>query len=114
MSAQDYTPPPRFRSREPFSLTPAGRIAEASYRSQIVTSRARAGRASYDAARSAWATSLALEPDDGAYLGELRRGAKKLVWITEALAVCGKKRVDAISALERLLDAGLVMQAETD
>ena len=110
MSARDYTPPPRFRSRAPFSLTSAGRAAEASYRSQIVTSRVRAGRASFDEARAAWATPLGLQPDDGAYLGELRGGALNLGKITAALAVCGKKRIDTIAALERLLDAGLVLQ----
>ncbi len=110
MSARDYVPPPRFHSRAPFSLTPAGRSAEASYRAQIVSSRAHSGRASFDAARTAWAASLGLDPDDGAYLGELRGGPLKLGKIAEALAVCGKKRVDAVAALERLLDAGLVLQ----
>ena len=112
VSSWEPTPVPRFGSRDRFSLAPAGRIAEASYRSHIVTSRARPGRRSFDAARSAWATSLGLEPDDGVYLGELLPGAVNLSKIVAALTVCGKKRTDAMAALARLMDAGLILRAE--
>lgn len=112
MSSWTPTAPPRFQNRDQFSLTPAGRIVEASYRSRIVASRAEPGRRSYDAARSAWAVSAGLEPDDGVYLGELRPGAMDLGMIVEAVTVCGEKRIDGIVALGRLLDAGLILQAE--
>ena len=110
MNPGHATAAPRFGRSTRFSLTPAGRSAEASYRSGIVASRAQPGRASFDAARSAWATSLGLEPDDGAYLGELRLCAVKLSKVVAALMVCGKRQVDATAAMGRLLDAGLVLR----
>jgi hypothetical protein len=42
------------------------------------------------------------------YLGELRSGSASLDEITDALSACGLNRADALGALGRLVDAGLV------
>ncbi len=98
----------RFHSRQKFSLAPRGRRAEASYRSLSVASRKEPGGPAFDSARSAWAISMNLQPDDGLYLGELRDRSANLSEMTEALDVCGKTRADATTTLGRLVDAGLV------
>ena len=46
--------------------------------------------------------------DDGLYLGEVGGGPVGLEQIVESLQSCGKTRKDALTALERLLDAGLI------
>jgi hypothetical protein len=103
-------PPSRRRwpRSQRFALTNTGRDAEASYRSSIVSSRTQEGRASFDAARSTWAESFRLLPDDGLYLGEVASGPTNLEQIVKALEACGKTRKDALTALERLFDAGLI------
>ena len=98
----------RWPRSQRFSLSSVGVHAEATYRSTIVEARAREGRAAYDAARMAWADALRAEPDDGLYLGEIRQAALNLQQIVEALEPCGKTRTDALAALERLEDLGLV------
>jgi hypothetical protein len=103
---------PRFRTRDRFALAPEGRKAEAAYRALIVAARKDPARGAFDAARAAWADALALAPDDGVYLGELRGRDASLVEIAQALLPCGLKRVDATAALERLVDAGLVTALE--
>ena len=89
-------------------LSARGQQAETSYREQIVTSRAEPGRASFDAARAAWAQAHGLAADDGLYLAEVARGPVTLSQLVSSLETCGKNRLDAIAALERLSDAGLV------
>lgn len=76
--------------------------------SAIVASRSAEGRAAFDAARASWAAELRIQPDDGLYLSEIRGGAVTLGQLVEALDSCGKTRKDAIAAVERLVDAGLV------
>jgi hypothetical protein len=109
-----FKDPPRRRRwprAQQFILSERGNAAEASYRSTIVASRAQEGRASFDAARSAWAYSFGIEPDDGLYLGEVRGSRKTLDQIAEAIETCGKTRMHTLAALERLVDSGLVMAA---
>jgi hypothetical protein len=101
----------RWPSSERFVLSARGAAVEARYRADIVTARATGGRESFDAARSAWCESYRLEPDDGAYLGELRRGAVSLARIHAELAQCGQTRKRAVEAMTRLLDLGLVEPA---
>ena len=108
---QDRSPRRRWPRSQRFGLTDKGRDAEASYRSSIVSSRTQEGRASFDAARSTWAESFRLLPDDGLYLGEVASGPINLEQIVEALEACGKTRRDALPALERLFDAGLISTA---
>jgi hypothetical protein len=102
--------PPKLRwpRSHRFALSERGRTAELEYREKIVTARAEPGRASFDAARTAWAASHGLNVDDGLYLAELAGGPVTLPQIVAALETCGKNRVDAIAALERLADAGMI------
>jgi hypothetical protein len=57
---------------------------------------------------------MALEPDDGVYLGELRSGSASLAELVHALTDCGMKRSDAIDALGRLVDGGFVHAVVVD
>jgi hypothetical protein len=99
----------RFGRRQRFTLAARGRAAEASYRATIAESRTRPGRHSFDAARAAWATSLELHPDDGVYLGAIESSAgASLTELVDALLDCGFHQADALGALGRLVDAGLV------
>ncbi len=101
----------RWPRSQRFTLSARGVEAEASYRDLIVASRAQDGRASFDEARARWAGNYKLEADDGLYLAEVRDGPINLPHIITALESCGKRRPDAISALERLVDAGFISTA---
>lgn len=105
--------PPKMRwpRSQRFTLSPTGAEAERSYRELIVASRSTSGRASFDAARTEWAKALSLQPDDGLYLAEVAAGPIGLSKIIEALETCGKTKKDAITAVERLVDAGLISVA---
>lgn len=94
-----------------FLLSDAGAGAEASYRESITASRSEGGRASFELARSNWARSVAVEPDDGMYLGELVGGPRTLEQLTAAVDASGHGRKQVVAALERLLDAGLVLSS---
>jgi hypothetical protein len=98
----------RWPRSQRFSLSSLGVEAETAYRSAIVEARNREGRAAFDEARTGWAQALRVEPDDGLYLGEIRQAALNLQQIVDALETCGKTRTDALSALERLEDLGLI------
>ena len=100
--------PRRWHPTQRFALSATGAECEAEYRSRIVASRDEVGRASYDAARTAWATAYSLQPDDGLYLGEVKSGPISLGEMVESLDSCGKTHRDALVALERLLDRGLI------
>lgn len=104
----DRTPPARWPRMQKFALSPRGLQAEAAYRDAIVASRSREGRESFDGARTAWAAQFALQPDDGLYLAEVRDRPVNLQQVVAALETCGKRRVDAVAAIERLVDAGFV------
>src|SRR3989304_5770694 len=106
---EDRPPRQRWPRSQRFSLSETGCAAEAAYRATIVAARSQEGRASYDAARTAWATSHGIEADDGLYLCELSSGPKTLQQLAEALETCGKTRDDARPALGRIFDAGLIM-----
>jgi hypothetical protein len=108
MTLEDRPRPLRWPRSQRFGLSATGAEAEASYRSLIVASRAQSGRASFDAARAAWAGTYRLQADDGLYLAEVAPGGVNLTQIIAALETCGKTRPDAIAAMERLLDAGLI------
>lgn len=101
--------PRRWRRAQLFSLSELGIGAESAYRSTIVAARATEGRASFDAARTAWAQAFRVEPDDGLYLAELHQAPTTLERLVDALETCGKTRKDALVALERLFDAGLIL-----
>src|SRR5262249_1165466 len=94
-----------------FALTDKGRDAEASDRSTIVSSRSQEGRAPFDATRSTWPESFRVQPDDGLYLGAVGGAPIHLEHIGEAVETGGKASKDALTALERLFDAGLISTA---
>src|SRR5688500_18285221 len=104
----DRAPKSRWPRSQRFALSAKGVEAEAAYRASVAAVTGVGGRAGFDAARAAWASGLSVQPDDGAYLGELRPGAQSLNQVVEALETCGKTRADALFALGRLVDAGLV------
>jgi len=108
MSIQDPPKRQRWRRSQKFGLSERGRAAEMSYRSSIVASRATGGRTSFEAARVAWADSYRVQPDDGLYLGEVSGAPRNLSELVAALETSGKTKKDALSALERLYDAGLI------
>ena len=108
MTLEDRPRPLRWPRSQRFALSSAGTAAELSYRELIVASRAQAGRASFDAARAGWASTYRLQADDGLYLAEVAAGDVNLTQIIAALETCGKTRTDAIAAMERLIDAGLI------
>jgi hypothetical protein len=91
-----------------FALSDRGRAAEGEYRADIVAARAEPGRASFESARSAWATRHGVTADDGLYLGELSGAPATLSQLVAALETCGKSRLDAVTALERLFDASML------
>ena len=105
----DRPPRARWPRNQRFTLSPTGIAAELAYRTEIVASRAREGRASYDSARAAWATAHGIEPDDGLYLGELTGKPKNVQEVATAVESCGKSRHDALSAMERMFDARLIV-----
>lgn len=98
----------RWPRSQRFSLSEKGTEAAAAYMATIVASRSESGRASYDAARTQWAQAYGIQPDDGLYLAEVRSGPIRLEHILAALESTGETRKDALAALERLLDAGLL------
>lgn len=102
----------RWPRSQRFKLSINGIAAEETYRSSVVASRALEGRASYDAARIAWAEPLGIEPDDGVYLCEISTKPIRLGDLVEALASCDKTRKEAVDALGRLFDAGLVATSD--
>jgi len=108
MTLNDRPPKMRWGRTQRFSLSSRGAAAEAAYREQIVLSRNEAGRASYDAARTAWASAHGLLVDDGLYLAEVASKPVTLVQIIASLETCGKTKLDAITAIGRLVDAGLI------
>jgi hypothetical protein len=108
---EDRPPKRRWPRSQKFVLPEKGVAAADAYMSTIVTSRSEAGRSSYDAARAAWAASFHVQPNDGLYLAEIRNGPIRLEHIVAALESCGETRKDAIAALERLFDAGLLATA---
>jgi hypothetical protein len=111
MTLDERPPKLRWPRSQRFSLSARGQAVEAAYREQIVTSRNEPGRASFDAARLAWAQTHGLSADDGLYLAEIARAPITLSQLVAALETCGKNRLDAIEAVGRLVDAGMVSAA---
>ena len=107
-------PPSRMKwpRSQRFVLSHTGIAAEAAYLAAVVASRTQAGRASFDAARTSWAESFHIQPDDGIYLGEIRAGSNLLEEIVENLETCGKTRKDAMVAIERLIAQELISTME--
>jgi hypothetical protein len=103
----------RWPRSQKFILSEKGVTAEADYRAVIVSSRsdASAAREAFDAARAGWARTWAVESDDGLYLGEVASGPKTLEQLVAALEACDKTKQDALEAVGRTFDAGLLTTA---
>ncbi len=108
MSFLDKPPRLAWPRGQRFVLTPQGSQVESDYREKIVASRVASGRESFDTARTAWASTHRLQPDDGLYLAELAKGPVNLTQVVDSLFDCGKSKSDAITALKRLIESGLV------
>lgn len=95
-----------------FVPTAAGVAAEAAYRAAILRTRGEAGRASFDAARTDWASQIGLVAEDSVILGEICAGAKSIADLCTILESYGSHRDVAVSSVNRLYDAGLVIESE--
>ncbi len=102
----------RWSRGQKLSLTPKGRLAEVSYQQSVTAARTIEGRASFDAALTAWAAPLALRVDDGSYLSELASGPISLKELIDAFDGCGRPQEETKEAIERLMAAGLVSSTE--
>jgi hypothetical protein len=94
-----------------FCLSARGSATEFGYRSRIIGARGSggsSGRTAFEGARVEWAHLHGLEPDDGAYLGELAAGAATLNQLGEAMAICGQSREAVMNTMERLVSRGFV------
>lgn len=100
----------RWPRSQKFRLSPQGTEAGERYREMIATARegAQEGRRAFDAARTAWALGLTLQPGDGVFLGELLRGAQSIEELLRALEDCGTTRQETHEAVDRLTAAGLM------
>jgi hypothetical protein len=111
MALLDDRPPKRRWPRsQKFILSEKGVTAEADYRAVIVTSRDDAARSrdAFDAARTGWAQTWGVQSDDGLYLCEVSSGPKTVEQLVSALESCDKTKQDAIDAVGRTFDAGLL------
>lgn len=91
-------------------LSPRGHSTEASYRSHVTGAIGPDRRKAFDVARAEWALCHGLEPDDGAYLGELRVVTLTVKELGEALAIRGQTREMVSGTVERLLTRGFLEQ----
>jgi hypothetical protein len=97
----------RWPRGQKFALSEQGAAAESGYRDAVQAARAQ-GRAALDAAQSAWAAPLLVQPVDGVVLGELRGGKRSIADVARTLADCGTSAAEVKAAIDRLTDAGLV------
>jgi hypothetical protein len=112
-SIEDRPPRRRWPRSQRFVLSEKGITAEAEYRSVIVTSRDEQirSRDAFDVARATWARTYSVQADDGLYLCEVKAGPRSMEQLVEALESCDKTKQDAIEAIGRTFDAGLVTTA---
>lgn len=93
-------------------LSPRGHSTEAAYRSHVAGASGPSRREAFESARAQWALRHGLEPDDGAYLGELRIIALTIKELGEALAICGQTREMVSDTVRRLLARGFLERLE--
>ncbi len=103
----------RWPRAQRFRLSAEGVQAEATYVEGIIAARAESGRASFDAARAAWAGLLRLKPEDGVYLVELEEGPRTIADMVEALDSCGSSPKEVKAAIIRLVDARMIEPVPT-
>lgn len=102
------TPGKRWSRSQKFGLSSRGAEAGTRCREMIVAARVSEGRGAFEAARTEWARGLALDPGDGAFLGEMLEGALTIDQLAQALDACGTTREETRAAVERLTLAGLL------
>jgi len=105
---------PRLGRSARVRLSSRGHTTEAAYRSHVASASGSTRRKAFERARSEWALCHGLEPDDGAYLGELRVAALTVKELGEALAVCGQTGEMVSSTVGRLLSRGFIERISAD
>jgi hypothetical protein len=98
----------KWNRAQKFRLSERGTEAGERYRAMIVAARATEGRDAFDAARSAWALAMSLDPGDGAFLGELLDGSLTIDQLARALDACGTTREETRAAVDRLAKSGFL------
>ncbi len=98
----------RFGRAQKFRLSPKGSEAAASYALMIEGAKEGTGRAQFDAARSAWGSSLGLAAEDGLYLVEFGEAARTIPEAVQNLESCGTTAKEVKAAVERLLKHGML------
>jgi plasmid stability protein len=99
---------PLLRSSARVRLSSHGHSTEAAYRSHVSGANGPNRRKAFEYARAEWAQCNGLEPDDGAYLGELRIATLTIKELGEALAICGQTREMVSDTVKRLLSRGFL------
>lgn len=99
---------PRLGRSARVRLSSRGHSTEAAYRSHVAAANGPSRRKAFERARTEWALCHGLEPDDGAYLGELRVVALTVRELGEALAICGQTGEMVSTTVGRLLLRGFL------
>ena len=97
----------RFGRAQKFRLSPKGTEAAAAYSAMIESAKEGSGRAQFDAARAAWATSLGLQAEDGLFLVEFGEG-RTIPEAARSLESCGTTAKEVKTAVERLMGLGMI------
>jgi hypothetical protein len=98
----------RWPRSQRFQLSPLGREAGHAFKEVLEASRSESGRASFDAARDAWAAKLTLQPTDALYFAELEGKTCTLDDMTKSLDGCGPRKQDVKDAITRLVEAKMI------
>ncbi|HLL06479.1 MAG TPA: hypothetical protein VK539_38260 [Myxococcaceae bacterium] len=97
----------RFGRSQKFRLSPKGTEAMTAYSAMIESAKEGSGRAQFDAARAAWATSLGLKAEDGLFLVEFGEG-RTVPEAARNLESCGTTAKEVKAAVERLMGLGMI------
>lgn len=100
-------PGPRWPRGQKFRISQAGLEAEARYQQALAGSRATGGRDAHQAALASWASDAGVRPEDGLFLSELKQAPLTLPELLAALETTGATKLEAKTALERLIAANL-------
>jgi hypothetical protein len=98
----------RWPRGQKFRLTALGQEVETRYQQVLQGARQAGGRVAFDEATKAFAAPLAIQPGDGAFLGELKAEPRTIVELMELLQDGGATKAEVKAALDRLIAAKLV------
>ncbi len=98
---------PRWPRGQKFVLSATGQTAHDAHRAAVQGARG-VGRSALDAAITAWAAPLQVEPGDGVLLSELREKPRGLADLSRAVEDAGLSPAEVRAAVGRLVKAGLV------